>query len=337
MPDFRHNPLTNRWVIIAEGRTGRPNEFEQHDLRKSPDKCPFCLGNESETPSALAVSPASHNGSGDGNWEVRVFPNKFPALTPQSAIDRPQNEDVEHGPYRSQQAIGHHEIIVESPEHISSLTEVTDRQLELSFQVYRDRIRNLANTPGIQHAMLFKNCRPEAGASIHHVHSQLIGTPIIPADVASRVAQAKSYYSANGKSLFQAMLEFELKDGQRIVSETPRFVAFCPYSSRVPYEVWIFQKPPSSEFIEFDDSRLAEAGRLVRGVLRQLEQVLNKPAYNSLFHMPPFDSSTKDYYQWHMELFPRLTKTAGYEWGTGCMINQVAPENAARQLRFNDC
>lgn len=331
MSDFRHNPLTDQWVIIAENRLGRPNEFRQVAEHLEGKPCPFCFGNEEQTPETESLFFASPDNSTNGHWQVRVFPNKFPALLPGDCGD-----DQSAGPYRKLEAGGVHEIIVESPEHVTSLTEINPLQLDLSFKMYRERLACLRRSPHIRHGMLFKNCRPEAGASIEHAHSQLIGTPIIPPGVAQRVDRSRAYYEQHRRSLFQSMLDFELASGERIVSKTEQFVAFCPYASRLPYEVWIFQLSPVTGFDEFDDATTSELGRLVNGVLRQFERALDNPAYNFLFHIPPFDISSYDYYQMHIESFPRLTKTAGYEWGTGCMINPVSPERAAEQLRFDD-
>lgn len=329
MADFRWDPVNGQWVIIAENRAQRPNEYlrAQGPTPATPtDKCPFCFGNEANTPKEIAVYEATQPG---GRWLTRVFSNKYPAV--HQTLEQCETSKV--GPYLRGDFTGYHEVIVESPDHKTSLAELTDEETDAAFKAYRDRIDMFSRHPRVNHAMLFKNCRPEAGASIEHLHSQILCTSITTEKVLRRVNRAQQFHLENDIDVISSIVDFEREASERIIDETDQFVAFCPFASRFGYLMSIAPKSRCEKFYELSDQQASELGRFIRQTVIRLESCLPEVAYNMLLHIAPFDISADEYYQWHIELFPRLSNPAGYEWGTGCWINPVAPEVAANALR----
>jgi UDPglucose--hexose-1-phosphate uridylyltransferase len=264
---------------------------------------------------------------------VRVVPNKYPAV----------RHDA-NGPVRNElfgtrvSANGVHEVIIECPQHAASLTDLNDDQVRLTWTAYRDRLSEHALDSRWKYGQVFKNVGSAAGASIEHTHSQLIVLPHVPSDIATELASCQKYHQAHGRGLLGDILTQELAAGERIVAESDRFVAFCPFASRFPYETWILPRRPAPRFQRSSvgspsDDDLGELGKFVQKLLTRMESVLNRPAYNFFLHTAPFDSAPYDYYHWHVEVFPRVTKAAGFEWSTGYFINPVSPEEAAATLR----
>lgn len=326
MADFRWDPVSGQWVIIAANRAQRPNDFQSTTGRPANLDCPFCYGNENQTPKEIAVY---QSGEKNGRWNTRVFANKYPAVREDDGV----NYEINVGPYRKGDFLGHHEVIVESPEHKTTFSQLDDDETDCAFRAYRDRIAQFATNPVLKHAMLFKNCRPEAGASIEHLHSQILCTSVTTEKIMRRINRARQYFEANGKDVISSIVEYESGQAKRIVDETDKFVAFCPYASRFGYLTSIAPKVRGNDFHELTDDETRELGRFIRNTVIRLENCLPNVAYNFLLHIAPFDVAADEFYRWHVELFPRLANPAGYEWGTGCWINPVSPEVAANELR----
>ena len=325
---LRQDPVTGRWVIIARNRADRPYDFASSRPTGSTVRCPFCVGNEDLTPAEIAVYPANADSA---TWQVRVIPNRYPAL-----VDDAPESPAPGGIYRSLRGVGIHEVIVESPDHVASLTELTERQLAWTFTAYRDRIAALGADGRLAYALVFKNVGPAAGASLHHSHSQLIATPIVPIIVREELSGSESFFNSHRQCIYCRMIEQESDAGHRIVAQSDHFVAFCPFAARFPFETWILPRAHRSRFERTDSRRLAECASLVQQVVARIESVLDRAAYNYLIHSAPFDTGRLGHYHWHVEVFPRLTKAAGFEWGTGYYINPVPPEDAAEHLRAAD-
>lgn len=339
MPEFRQDPNSGRWVIIAEDRAGRPSEFVSQLPRRALSRCPFCAGYEQETPDAIAVYPGAFK---SGGWQVRVIPNKYPAVTADgfrvrgsSPPERP-GESITTNPaiLVAQPGIGVHEVIIESPEHVTSFTELTDDQAHLSLRVYQDRLATLSQNAFLNYGLLFKNCRGGSGATLEHVHSQLLATNIVPTEVEQELRFATRHFDQTGQCLVCEILRQELGRQARIVTETFRFVAFCPFASRFPYETWILPRLHGNRFELLTDSAiLTELAALLQLVLRSFEKLSANAAYNFWIHTAPFHTTCEKSFHWRIELVPRVTTQAGYEWGTGCFVNPVSPESAAQRLR----
>lgn len=340
LPNFRKNPLTGHWIIVAEGREMRPNEFRSGEERSTTERCPFCAGHEDDTPGEVAAYDQYGNTDDLGPWNVRVVPNKYPALEIGEPFQRPDVSmmggdfpPTSYGPYGAFQSGGCHELVVESNRHVVSFGDLTDTERRLSLRVYQERLLRIRDHRKLAYGMVFKNCRPGAGASIEHAHSQIIGTPVVPASVQQHVERTQAYRRQHQRSLCGDLVAFEVRERARVIAETADFVAFCPFASHMGYETWLFPKLPHRSFLELGPGMRDQLADLLFDCVRRLEAVLQSPPYNFTLHLAPFDSSADEDYQWHVELAPRLTKLAGFEWGTGCMILPMSPESAATRLR----
>ena len=327
-PELRKDPISGRWVIIATERSNRPLQLTDPPGLVSALDCPFCNGNETETPHEVAAWRDPASSADRQGWQVRVVPNKFPALRGPGEADAHRD-----GVFEGMQGIGVHEVIIEAPEHVASLTQVRPANVQATLRLYRDRLRHWKRDARLVYGMIFKNVGSQAGASLEHTHSQLIALPVVPINVRDEMEGSLAHYQEQGECVFCAMTRQESAQGQRIVLETERFTAFCPYASRFPYETWILPRRHESHFEEMPDTEVPYLAELLQAVLGRLESALSRPAYNYILHTSPFDSPLLPHYHWHLEIIPRLTRIAGFEWGTGFYINPVLPERAAAQLR----
>jgi UDPglucose--hexose-1-phosphate uridylyltransferase len=228
---------------------------------------------------------------------------------------------------------GVHEVIIESPRHVASLSDLTPDEARLTMVAYRERMCALQKVTGLRYALIFKNVGPEAGASLEHAHSQLVATPLIPRQVQQELAACRQWHRSRKVCFFCEVIADELAHHERLVAESEHFLAVCPYASRVPYEVWILPRQHQSHFERQTDQRLADLARFAQCLLRKLERIHEHLAYNYFLHTAPFGTRSLRHYHWHLEILPRLTTTAGFEWGGGYFINPVPPELAAANLR----
>jgi UDPglucose--hexose-1-phosphate uridylyltransferase len=330
MPELRKDPIVGRWVIIATERAKRPllPRTEKLPPATPGTLCPFCEGQEDKTPGEILAYRDRHTKANERGWRIRVVPNKFPALQVEGDLAK-RGE----GMYDRMNGIGAHEVIIEAPEHKESLTEIDVANVRDMLWVYRDRLVDLKKDGRLLYGMLFKNVGTAAGASLEHTHSQLIVTPVVPISVVEEMEGAKAYYGYRGRCLFCDMLHQETEAARRIVHESAHFVAFCPYASRFPFEVMILPKTHASHFENITRPEVDDLGSFLQAVLGKIEAALDKPAYNYVVHTAPFDAAPRPDYHWHLEIIPRLTRIAGFEWGTGFYINPVPPEQAAEFLQ----
>ena len=328
MPEIRKDPIVHRWVVMAPDRANRPMELTEESDDDSSVDDPFAEGNEQETPGEIAaVRDPSSKVDGPG-WQVRVIPNKYPAL-----VSVGQQEDREDGIYASMNGIGRHEVIVECPHNEASLARLSVENVTDVMRIYRDRLVDLKRDPRLAHATIFKNQGVLAGASLRHAHSQLLALPIVPIAIQDELNGAIAYYNNFSRSLFRNLIERELAIGSRVVIDSPRFVVICPYASRFPYEMCILPKQSVSHFENLPEDSIGELAGVLRNCLKKLDVALDNPPYNSVLHTAPFHQPDLPYYSWHFEIFPRTTRVAGFEWGSGYFINTVYPETAAKILR----
>ncbi|HEX4130894.1 MAG TPA: galactose-1-phosphate uridylyltransferase [Pirellulales bacterium] len=328
MPDLRKDPIVGRWVIVAKSRARRPHDFNSSPKVRSSSFCPFCEGNEDQTPGEIIAYRAHGTARDTPGWRVRVVPNKFPALEIEGDLNK-RGEGI----YDMMRGVGAHEVIIESPRHVLSASDLLEENLGEVFWVYRDRMVDLKKDPRLVFGMIFKNVGEQAGASLEHTHSQLIVTPIVPISVRDEMIGSHEFFKYRGRCVFCDMIQQELATEKRIVLDLPGFVAFCPFASRFPFETWVLPKPHSSHYENIQKNGVDELARVMKQVLGKIENALDRPAYNYIIHTAPFDSQELGHYHWHIEIIPRLTKTAGFEWGTGFYINPVPPEEAAAFLR----
>jgi UDPglucose--hexose-1-phosphate uridylyltransferase len=329
MPELRKDPVTDQWVIIATDRARRPNDFIREPVPTIPSGriCPFCPGNESKTPPEVL---AYRNGSGANQpgWSLRVVPNKFPVLGIEGDLDR-QGE----GMFDKMQGIGAHEVVIESPDHLLSMTDLSEKALEQVLWAFRDRMHDLKNDRRLRYVLLFKNQGEAAGATLEHTHSQLIALPVVPKRVQEEIHGAKKYHKFKERCLYCDLIRQETKAAARIVTETDRFVVMEPYAARFPFETWILPKQHRSHYEDIDAPHLENLAWVLKSTLRKIDKVLERPPYNFLVHTAPLQDAANPYFHWHIEVIPKLTRVAGFEWGTGFYINPTPPEESAQFLR----
>ncbi|MFQ5712474.1 MAG: galactose-1-phosphate uridylyltransferase [Candidatus Scalinduaceae bacterium] len=332
MPELRKEPVSGRWVIIASERSARPTDFKSTPQPIKRNFCPFCEGNEAKTPPEIMAYREKGSKANTRGWRVRVVPNKFPALQ----IEGKQNKHGE-GIYDMMNGIGAHEVIIESPKHVLSLTALDNGSVEEVLWCYRDRLIDLKKDKRFVYGLLFKNVGVSAGASLEHSHSQLIVTPIVPQQVINEMAGAETFYKYRGRCLFCDMIQQEIATDSRIVILAENFVAFTPFASRFPFETWILPRTHDSHFENLQKLEIEELANVLKNTLIRLESALKFPPYNYIIHTTPFHINESEYYHWHIEIIPRLTNIAGFEWGTGFYINPMSPEKAAKFLRNTGC
>lgn len=328
MPEIRKDPIVDRWVVIAPDRARRP--IEVSDISDLPGSGfdPFAEGNESWTPNEIFAVRRSESSADGPGWQVRVIPNKYPAVVSSGDI-----QSLRDGFYQSMTGFGFHEVIIECPHDETSLARLSVANIQDVLSAYHQRMITLKQDSRIAHALIFKNKGASAGASLRHSHSQLIATPLVPIAIQEQIGGANRYYQQHGRSVFEELIDRELEIGSRVVLNTDAYLAFCPYASRFPYETWIVPKRQHSHFETIDEQSLQKLAKSLKSVLQKIERGLNDPPYNYMIHTAPFHEAAMPHYCWHMEIFPRLTRVAGFEWGSGFYINPVPPEEAARVLR----
>ena len=329
MPELRKDPITGRWVIISTDRSRRPTDFLRESVQiKGVPLCPFCPGNEGKTPPEVLAYGRNGGGKDTPGWSVRVVPNKFPALGIEGSLDR-EGE----GLFDRMNGIGAHEVIIETPNHQDTLATMSPNALEEVLWAYRDRVLDLKNDRRFRYVLLFKNHGEAAGATLEHTHSQLIALPIVPKRVLEEVEGAQHYYDEKERCIFCDMIRQEMEEKTRVVSMNELFIALEPYAPRFPFETWILPRQHNSAFEHMPTPSYRALAALLGELLKRVDSALLSPAYNFVIHTSPIGEEVNDYFHWHIEMMPKLTKVAGFEWGTGFYINPTPPEEAARFLR----
>ena len=334
-PEFRRDPVTGRWVIVAPERSQRPMQLEgaepRHRVGKEDRPCPFCVGQERETPNEVyAIREPGTAADGPG-WQLRVVPNMFPAV--RNATPRAERAGYSSSLFRSLPGSGRHEVVIESPEHLANPALLPDDLFRDVFIAYRERLIAHAADAALQYVSVFKNVGAEAGASLGHCHSQLVAMPLVPDLIRQELNGSKDHFARTGRCVFCDIVKDELADGSRVVAETANLLAVAAYAGRFSHETWVLPKHHASRFEGISNGLAAELAGLMKRLVIALDVVLAEPAYNWFLHAAPLRSPELAEYHWHFEVMPRTSRPAGLEWGTGCFVNAVAPETAAEQLR----
>jgi UDPglucose--hexose-1-phosphate uridylyltransferase len=329
--ELRRDPVSGRWVIVATERGKRPTDFrfERHSATTADaEACPFCEGHEPMTPpEVLAYRPGGGAPDSPG-WTIRVVPNKFPALQLEGELEREVM-----GLNERMNGLGAHEVIVETPHHAKTLAALSEKEIAAVLSVCRDRVVALKKDARLRYVIIFKNHGPQAGATREHAHSQLIALPIVPEFVREEVDGASEYFAGTNRCVFCDVLHDERADGRRVILEHGGVVAIAPYASRAPFETWLVPKHHDAAFEDAPEPVRAGMAGAIKAVLERLNRALDWPPYNLILHSAPFGHGFSESFHWHVEIMPRLSRTAGFEWGTGFYINPTAPEAAADILR----
>jgi len=324
MIEMRQDPTTRTWILVGHtgGDPGR---------REAPDGCPFCPGREAETPPAVAVIPGP-----DGAWRVRAFPDKMPVFQVEGDLGR-EGE----GMYDRMRNVGAHEVVVETPQHATSLATLPAEDIARALQMFRLRIQDLKKDVRFRYIQVFKNQGLLAGSFIEHVHSHLVATPVIPRRLESELRWCKQHYDLKERCLYCDIVRQEVEAGTRLVERSPEFVVFCPFAPRFAYEVWVFPVAHGHRFEDLDDPALAGLARVLKAVLRRVERKTSN--YHLVLHTAPNEKSPPVWglawetlpfdFHWHIEVLPRQAEVARLHREEEFYVNPVPPEEAARQLR----
>jgi len=327
MSELRKDPISGRWVIISVERGKRPIDFISPSQRKRGGFCPFCHGNEYTTPEEIMAFRPPGTIPNSPGWTLRVMPNKFPALQIYGDLNK-----AGVGIFDMMNGIGAHEVIVETPDHMLSLSTMPLKALEDVLWAYYLRLTDLRKDRRFKYVLIFKNEGDAAGASLEHSHTQIIALPIIPMLVKEETDSAKHYYDLKERCIFCDVIYQEIEFRKRIIYENSQYVALAPFAPRAPFETWILPKRHESNF-QPPNKNFSSLAEILQVILRQMDKILEVPPYNFIIHTSPFQDEINDYYHWHIEILPKLTKIAGFEWGSGFFINPTPPEESAKFMR----
>jgi UDPglucose--hexose-1-phosphate uridylyltransferase len=328
MPELRKDPVIGRWVIISTERGKRPSDFPAPPKRQESKLCPFCPGNESSTPPEVLAFRPDQSPANKPGWTLRVISNKYPALKVEGELNREGR-----GIFDKMNGVGAHEVIIETPEHTKELAGLDQKRVEDVLWAYRLRTIDLKNDPRLRYILIFKNQGLEAGASLEHSHSQLIATPIIPKRVSEELDGSKKYYDYKERCIFCDIVKQEQEENVRVVNQNESFISIEPFAARFPFETWILPKKHYSTYDDTKQQEMPALAAILKDTLGRLAKALNSPPYNYIMHTRPVGGSFTKEYHWHIEIMPKLTKVAGFEWGSGFYINPTAPEDACNYLR----
>ncbi len=332
MPELRQNLILKEWVVISTERAKRPEQLrEERDIDRSTygkydENCPFCPGNEEKFGNDEVLYREDDE---KGNWKLKILPNKFPALTPAGANISVHTE----GNFRLMDGVGHHEVLIEHSCHHQTIATMEVAEVYRVLKAYRMRMKILQEISYVESVITFRNHGTRAGASLIHPHSQFIALPIIPKDMIARINESIRYHQEHRECIFCRVMNSELENYQRIVMETTHFVAFVPYAAYSPFHIWIYPKRHSSSFLDVTNEELHDMASILRGVLKRLFIGLNDPDYNYIIRTAPKGYYGSDFFHWYLTIVPRLTRTAGFELGSGMFINPSIPEENAEYLR----
>ncbi|MGY6500864.1 MAG: galactose-1-phosphate uridylyltransferase [Acidimicrobiales bacterium] len=319
--ELRRNPLTGRWVTIASGRASRPQDFVTRRLEVEPVSgrvCPFCPGNEEETPPALETV------GGDGSWQVRVVPNRYPAFDGHAPMAVESHSPL----HRVAAASGRHEVLVTSPRHDASLADLDDDQVALVMRAFSDRMRVHATLDEVAYTQAIVNYGREAGASLEHPHAQLLGIPFVPGEIED---EYRGFSEHTDTCVLCDTAELERSVQARVVLDDDEVTVVAPWWSGVPYEMLVIPRSHTAHLVDAHRRDIDAVGRALRDAIVLLHRVLGDVAYNVVVHTAPYQALGA--YHWHVHLLPRTSTIAGFEQGTGVLINTMVPETAASQLR----
>lgn len=328
MSELRRDPIIGRWNIIETDDPLGPQDFDVESHAPSGATCPFCHGNEALTPPEIYVVRPPASPPNGPQWRLRVVPNKFPALKIEGDLNR---RGI--GLFDLCNGVGAHEVIIETPDHHRQMADLSHQELTEVITAFKVRSLDLRGDRRLKYTLIFKNFGLSAGASLEHSHSQLIALPIVPKRVQEELKGAEEYFEFKDRCPYCDMVRQELEENERLVCENRSFVAYCPFVSSFPFETWILPRDHQSDFAQSSPEVIGDFARILKETLVRMRLVLSDPSYNFIIHTAPIESRIREEYHWHLELMPKLTRIAGFEWGTGFYLNPTPPELAARLLR----
>lgn len=329
MTELRRDPIVGRWVIVNKSYPKRPRDFDvQPQHYEDAQNCPFCAGNEKMTPPEIQAFRDNNSFRNTPGWQIRVVPNKFPALRIEGDLDNRGN-----GIFDFSNGIGAHEIIIETPQHTKDLADLEPTHIEKILQMFCLRSLDLQKDKRFKYILIFKNYGSAAGASLDHDHAQLIALPMIPKSVLEELKGSANYFDFKERCLFCDIIRQELSENERIIVQNKEFISFCPFVSRFPFEMWILPRAHKLFYHDISQAEITSLAKVLKESLLRMKTALNNPPYNLLIHTSPINGDEWTGYHWHIEIMPRLDRVAGFEWGTGFYVVPTPPELAAKYLK----
>lgn len=329
MADLRRDPIVGRWVIVDTDHPNKPEDFEYEPQGFRGGVCPFCYGNEPMTPPEIDVFRDPGTCPNTSGWQVRVVANKFPALQIEGDIDRRGL-----GIYDLSNGIGAHEVLIETPYHTKDIPDLLNEEIEKVISMACRRVKDLSQDNRFKYIMLFKNFGPAAGASLEHPHTQIVALPMVPKNAAEEIKGAQNYFEYRERCIFCDIIRQELQEKERIILENKHFISFCPFASRFPFEIWIMPRKHNNHFSRMPQEEIPDLAAILKDTITKIKKVFVNLSYNFIIHSSPLNSEhSTEGYHWHIEFMPKLTRVAGFEWGTGFYIVSTPPELAAKYLK----
>jgi UDPglucose--hexose-1-phosphate uridylyltransferase len=337
MPELRKDPIIGRWVIISTERAKRPNDFRHEEICDKEENCPFCEGNECQTPSEILAIRDENSKPNEPGWEARIIPSQSGFLNPKGDLDR-------HGKgiYDLMNGVGNHEILVVCPEHTGDIHSIDDARIARMIELLMRRIMQLRDDKRLKYVLVFANHgRAAGGSNLRHLHLQLIATPVTPKRVKEELAGTRRYFDYKDRCVFCDMIKQEAREDKRVICKIDGFIAITPFCSRFPFETWIMPTEHSCDIDQMSMSHMKNLGKMYKYVFTRMNKLLGNFPFNAILHTAPFRRRQKKGYwetlehdfHWHLEIMPRLTQVAGFEWGSGFYINPMPPEDACKALK----
>lgn len=329
MSELRRDPIGGRWVIVDTDHPSKPEEYEYEPHTWKGGTCPFCYGSEAMTPPEIEAIRDPHTSPNTPGWQVRVVPNKFPALQIEGELDR---RPV--GMYDMTNGVGAHEVLIETPYHQKDISDLQNQEIENFLSMYCRRSLDLAKDKRFKYLLIFKNFGAAAGASLEHPHTQLIALPMVPKNVMEELRGALNYYDYRERCIFCDIIRQETEEKERIIFENKHFLSFCPFVSRFPFEIWIIPKKHSAYFCQMPGEEVPSLAAILKDTIAQLKKVFANVSYNFIIHSAPVNGDGGfEGYHWHIEFMPKLMRVAGFEWGSGFYVIPTSPELATKYLK----
>lgn len=329
MAELRRDPIGGRWVIVDTDHPNLPHEYECETYIENVEDCPFCYGNENLTPYEIESFRDPGTTANTPGWYVRVVPNKFPALKIEGDLDKRGL-----GIYDVSNGVGAHEIVIETPYHYKDIPDLLDEEVEKFIAMCCRRAHDLIRDKRFKYIMIFKNYGPAAGASLQHPHTQIIALPMVPKNVLEEIRGSEKYFEFRDRCVFCDMIRQELHEKERIIAENAHFVSFCPYVSRFPFEIWISPKHHECSFCSMSPEKILSLAVILKDIIGKVKNIFGNVSYNYIIHSSPANNDIDiGGYHWHIEFMPKLTRVAGFEWGSGFYTVPTPPELAAQYLR----
>ena len=332
MNQFRQDPITGEWVLIATSRAKGHFKSGGGQMNKLIEGCPFEDPQKSgnEEPMLIINRGEVVEYKAGIDWTTQVLVNKNPALTP--GLCGPMSK---YGPFNTYEAHGFHELVI-TKDHDKSFHNFTTQETVEVLEAYKIRYNEIARDDCGDYIQIIHNHGLGAGATIYHNHSQIFSLPVLPTEVRKSMRGADEYFKNHGKKIYNEIIDWEKSEAKRIIVENERFIALCPFVSKEAYEIKIFPKFDSSSFGDILESDLPQLAEMINIVMAKLAKALDNPDYNIVIHTAPVTKENGvnyDYYKWHVEILPRMTKVGALELGISVYVNVIDPDDAAKLLR----